>query len=303
MWQLYVLLSLLFGATEEVVDKATMVSNKTIDHLKAAWIRNTISFLISVVVVLVIRRALPVLVFSAPIFYLGSLYGIGAITYTILLKRVEITSSSIMASFIPLIFLPIDLFILHADFLWRQIVGIIVLVVGGIVFFYRKEDRTRSITKKEMFLLISIFLFDAFLIGFESYLFKDYFTNLHLSEMDFLVNMWGVMFLFLTALVVIRSIYRRKLPVIRLHNNYIRGSFLSKVADYGNSFFFLRALTGTSTSQVTSMEVFYPVVLLVTVVAAQKRFNIDLEEFLDHGSLIRKICGIVIICLGAYLAR
>ena len=236
MWQIYSLISLLFGAMEETIDKATMVSSKTISHLNAAWIRNTISFLISIVVAIIINRALPTVFVSLPIIVLGVLYGISAITYTVLLKQVEITASSIMQSFVPLVFLPIDLFVFNYHLLPRQIIGIIVLVVGGLVFFYRKKTDTQSINKKQIFLLISIFLFDAFLIGFEGYLFKDYFENLNLSETDFLVNVWGVMFLFLTALLILRSLYKRKIPTIHLHKKYIKGSFFSKITDYGNSF-------------------------------------------------------------------
>lgn len=303
MWQIYSLISLFFGATEETIDKATMVGSKTIDLLDAAWIRNTISFAISIVVAILINRTFPVIFISLPIIILGILYGISAITYTVLLKQVEITASSIMTSFIPLVFLPIDLFILNTDFLLRQVIGIIVLVIGGIIFFYRKKSATTSITNKKIFILISIFLFDALLIGFEGYLFKDYFTNLHLSETNFLVNMWGVMFLFLTALVIGTALYKRALPSIHLHKKYMQGSFFSKISDYGNSFFALKALSIASVSQVSSMTVFYPVALLVLVIGTQKKLKIDLEEFLDHGSLTPKICGVVIICLGAYLAR
>ncbi len=303
MWQFYSFISLFFGATEETIDKATMVGSKTIDLLSAAWIRNAISFGISVVVVMVISRAFPVMFISFPITILGVLYGISAITYTVLLKQVEITASSIMTSFIPLVFLPIDLFILDTHFLLRQIIGIIILVIGGVVFFYRGKNNNSAITKKQIFVLISIFLFDALVIGFESYLFKDYFTNLHLSEINFLVNMWGVMFLFLTALIIGMFLYKRTLPSIHLHKKYIQGSFFSKLADYGNSFFFLRALTLASTSQVSAIHVFYPVVLLVVVMATQKKLQVNLEEYLDHGSLIPKFCGVLIICCGAFLAR
>lgn len=303
MWQLYSFLSLFFGATEETIDKATMVGSKAISHLNAAWIRNAISFGISFFAAILISRAFPSLVISIPIIILGVLYGLNAITYTVLLKQVEITASSIMTSFIPLVFLPIDLFILNHHFLPRQIIGVVVLVLGGAIFFYRGRNTKSTITKKQILLLISIFLFDALLVGFESYLFKDYFENLHLSETNFLVNMWGVMFLFLTILVVVFSLYQRKIPAIHLHKKYMQGSFLSKISDYGASFFFLKALTISSTSQVTSMKAFYPIVLVLLVIAAQKKLKVNLEEFLDRRSLIPKICGVITICLGVFLVR
>jgi drug/metabolite transporter (DMT)-like permease len=303
MWQLYSFLSLFSGATEETIDKATMIGSKAISHLNAAWIRNAISFGVSFFAAIIISRAFPSLVISVPIIILGILYGLNAITYTVLLKQVEITASSIITSFIPLVFLPIDLLILNHHFLPRQIIGVIILVLGGAIFFYRGRNHESAITRKQILLLISIFLFDALLVGFESYLFKDYFENLHLSETNFLVNMWGVMFLFLTVLVIAFSLYKRKIPAIHLHKKYMQGSFFSKIADYGGSFFFLKALTISSTSQVTSMDVFYPLVLLLVVIGTQKNLKVNLEEYLDRRSLIPKICGVITICLGAFLVR
>ncbi len=302
MWQIYSLAALLFGATEETIDKATMVGSNAIDLLSAAWIRNSISFLISFTVVTVAVGAFPTMTLSVPFVLLGILNGIGAITYTILLKNVEITASSILESFIPLLFLPIDLFIFGAELLPRQIAGILVLILGGCIFFYRKRVNA-ALTKRQVVTLVSIFFFDALLIGFESYLFKDYFENLHLSEMDFLVNMWGVTFLFLSCLMLVRSVYTRTVPSMAVHKSYVFGSLFSKSLDYGYSFFFLRALTVASASQVTSMKVFYPIVLLGIVFGTQRKLGVDLEEYLDRKSLIPKILGIAIICFGAYLAR
>ncbi len=302
MWQIYSLAALLFGATEETIDKATMVGSNAIDLLSAAWIRNSISFLISFTVVTVAVGAFPTMTLSVPFVLLGILNGIGAITYTILLKNVEITASSILESFIPLVFLPIDLFIFGAELLPRQIAGILVLILGGCIFFYRKRVNA-ALTKRQVVTLVSIFFFDALLIGFESYLFKDYFENLHLSEMDFLVNMWGVTFLFLSCLMLVRSVYTRTVPSMAVHKSYVFGSLFSKSLDYGYSFFFLRALTVASASQVTSMKVFYPIVLLGIVFGTQRKLGVDLEEYLDRKSLIPKVLGIAIICFGAYLAR
>ena len=302
MWQIYSLAALLFGATEETIDKATMVGSNAIDLLSAAWIRNSISFLISFTVVTVAVGAFPTMTLSVPFVLLGILNGIGAITYTILLKNVEITASSILESFIPLVFLPIDLFIFGAELLPRQIAGILVLILGGCIFFYRKRVNA-ALTKRQVVTLVSIFFFDALLIGFESYLFKDYFENLHLSEMYFLVNMWGVTFLFLSCLMLVRSVYTRTVPSMAVHKSYVFGSLFSKSLDYGYSFFFLRALTVASASQVTSMKVFYPIVLLGIVFGTQRKLGVDLEEYLDRKSLIPKILGIAIICFGAYLAR
>ncbi len=302
MWQLSSLIALCFSATSEVIDKAVMVGSKSIPLLLAAWIRNAIAFLISLFVIVVVDGSFPTILLSMPIILLGTLYGLAALTYTIVLKQVEVTASSIMTSFIPIVFLPIDLVILRTDLLPRQITGILILIIGGLLFFYRKRMGS-ALSRKQIVILVAIFLFDALLVGFESYLFKDYFASLRFTEMGFLVNVWGVIFLFLSTLMMLQMIYERRIPALKPHVRYMKGSFYSKLAEYGNSFFFLKALTVASTSQVASMKSFYPVILLLVVLGTQSKLKVNLEEYLDRKSFIQKAIGIVIICLGAYLAR
>jgi uncharacterized membrane protein len=78
---------------------------------------------------------------------------------------------------------------------------------------------------------------------------------------------------------------------------------MSKLADFGNSFFLLKALSIASTSQVSAMESFYPIMLIVVVIIAQKKLNINVEEVLDRHSIKRKVVGIIIICAGVVLVR
>lgn len=303
MWQIYSLSSLFCGTLEETIDKATMVSHKLVGLLSATWIRNIIFLVITIIGALLIDKELPTLVITRPIILLGILYGINSIFYTVLLKKIEITSSSIITNLIPVIFLPIDIFILGKAFLSRQILGIIALIIGGIIFFLKRRNN-KVVRTNRIGLITIVFLFNTLLFGFESYLFKDLFDNMKLSETSFLVNVWGVALVFLSVLILLKYLVlqnRKFQPQILIR--YSRGSILSKIADFGNSFFFLKALTLSSTSQVSAMQSFYPIFLVLIVIVTQKKFHINLDEILDRKTLIIKLLGVVIICVGAILSR
>jgi drug/metabolite transporter (DMT)-like permease len=304
MWQLYCIGSLFCGTLEETIDKANMVGHKSIGLLSATWIRNIIFLIITVLGSLVISAKLPSFVFTSPIIVLGILYAINSILYTVLLKQIEITTSSIMSNFIPLTFLPIDMFIIGKAFLSRQIFGIIFLVVGGLVFFLRRKNITSVISKRQAGIITIVFLFNTLLFGLESYLFRDLFDTVNLSESSFLASVWGVTLIFLSLLVIGKYfVTRRDKFHFQEVVKYSRSSILSKIADFGNSFLFLKALTLSSTSQVSAMQSFYPIVLVLVVLIAQKKLHVNLEELLDRKTLKSKLLGIIIICLGTILIR
>lgn len=304
MWQIFCIGSLLCGTLDETIDKAVMVGNKSIGLLNATWIRNIIFLLITILGSVVINKELPSFIFSVPIIILGILYAVNSIFYTLVLKHVEISAYSIISNLLPLIFLPIDIAIIGKSFLFRQILGIVLLVMGGIIFFYRGRVSSHSFSKKQIWIIILIFIFDALLFGSESYLFKNLFNKIQLSESSFLVNVWSVTLMFLSAIVIIRNFFHREpRSSVRSVIKYTQGSILSKIADFGDSFLFLKALTLSTTAQVSAMQSFYPIILVLVVLMTQNKFRVDLEEILDRQTLKNKIIGVVLICIGTILIR
>ncbi len=280
-----------------------MVAAKSIGLINATWIRNVIALVISFIAAILLQQSLPVVIFSFPIVLFGILYAIQALTYSVFLRYVEITTSSILSSLIPLVFLPIDLYILHAYFLPRQIIGIAILIIGGIIFFAKRNIASISPTKRHISIFLGIILFNVITYGFEAYLFKDYFESGQLSTADFLVSVSTVAFVCLTLVFIGKLLHSRKRFSLQQHAAYIKGSITAKLADYGNSFFFLQTLTLTSVTQTASMNVFYPVILLGVAILFQHGFKVKLEEYFDRKSLVQKICGIILICFGAFFAR
>jgi drug/metabolite transporter (DMT)-like permease len=299
MWQLFSFVSILFGTIEETVNKASLVGNKAIDIIGATWLRNAILLVITFPASWLIEQHAPHFVVTVPILILGILYAVQAVLYTNLLRNVEITASSLIANFIPIIFLPIDIFVIGAPFLTRQIVGVVLLVFGGALFFFKRSE----ITRKQVRLIALAFLLDTFIYGLESYSFQSLFNADSTSVGDFMWSMWSIMVIVLTALFILVCLYQRALPQIVRYTAYARGSTLAMSCDYVSSFFFLHALTLASVSRVASMASLYPLILIAMVIVTQKRFGIELEEYLERRTMWQKIAASIIVCIGIYLVR
>ncbi len=297
MWQVFSFFSVLSGTIEETLDKATMVGSRAVDIVGASWIRNAALLLITFLGGLILETHVPRLVWSMPILILGTFYAVQALFYTGLLRHVEITTSSLMDTFIPLIFLLVDILFIGTPFLPRQVIGIITLVIGGGLFFWKREN----ITRMQMRLMLAAFFFDLLIYGLESYSFKSLFATGSISAPDFLWSMWAVMVAVLSVMFIAVCGYQRTLPRVSQYAGYLRGSLKAKTADYIGSSLYLQALTLASVSQVVAMKSIYPLILIGVAGVAQGHLKINLDETLGRKTLFKKVLASGIICVGVYL--
>jgi drug/metabolite transporter (DMT)-like permease len=303
MWQLYSLSAIFSNTLEETIDKATMLGSSVLDTVVAAWIRNIIVFGIALVVAVVSLRAFPQLIFSFPIIWWGFVYAIQAISYTWILKHVEITAASVTFALLPLVFLPIDLFIRHEPLTLLQMGGIFLLVGGGIIFFARRDVTARLSLKRYISMIFIILIFDAIVIGSEGYIFKSYYDAVAINPSTFLVSGMFYMCIFLTLMLLVWYIWMRGRINLTGARAYARGSSVAKLADYGNIFFTLQALTMASVAQVSAMKVLHPLILLGVTMVAQHKMSVELEESFTRKTAIQKGLGIAIIVVGSFLIR
>ena len=303
MWQIFSLCAVLSNTVEETVDKATMLGSSALDSVAAAWIRNIIVFGIAIIVALVLQQSFPPLLFSLPIIWWGLIYTVQAIIYTWILKHVEITAASVTFALLPLIFLPIDLYVRHEPITALQIGGILLLVLGGIVFFARKDLTAKISIKRYVGMMLLVLVFDAIVFGSEGYIFKSYYDSVSINPSTFLVSGMLYMCIFLSiALLVKFAWFGGKLDFSGA-SAYVRGSSIAKIADYGNTFFTLQALTIATVSQVMAMKVLHPLILLGVTMVAQHKLSVELEEAFTRDTVIQKISGIAFIVIGSFLIR
>jgi len=261
-------------------------------------------FMIAIVVAVIFQHSFPAIILSPLLVWWGLVYSIQAISYTWLLKHVEMTAASVTFALLPLIFLPIDIFVRHEAITTLQIFGIFVLVAGGIIFFARKHQNTKLSLKRYALMMLGVLVFDAVVFGSEGYIFKSVYAENSLAPTSFLVSGMLYMCLFLTLMLLGRMLWVGR-GGLRLTGawKYARGSSVAKLADYGNIFFSLQALTIASVSQVYAMKVLHPLILLVIALVAQERLKLELEEMFTRDTIVKKVAGIALVVVGSFMIR
>ena len=301
MWQLFSLGAIFSNTLEETLDKAAMLGSSSLDTFVAALIRNVIVFGIAVVAALAFYRTAPGILVSLPIIWWGFVYAIQAISYTWILKYIEITAASVTFALLPLLFLPIDIFLRHEPLTAIQILGILILVSGGLVFFARKDLSKNLSNKKYLLMMLGVLIFDAIVFGSEGYIFKNYYEQYEVAPVIFLVSGMLYMCGFLLVFAAIRWAFVGNTIQLQGAIAYARGTSLAKLADYGNIFLTLRALTLATVTQVTAMKVLHPLVLLIVTMVAQHKLNVDLDEAFTKQTAIQKATGIALVVIGSFL--
>ena len=301
MWQLFSLGAILSNTLEETIDKAAMLGSSSLDTFVAALIRNMIVFFIAIAAAVLLYREFPTLTMSVPIIWWGFVYAIQSISYTWILKYVEMTAASVTFALLPLVFLPIDIFLRHEQITNTQIFGVTLLVLGGLVFFARRDLSTKLSNKKYLLMMAGVLAFDAVVFGSEGYIFKAQFERYELAPASFLVSGMLYMCAFLAIFLIIRySLVGNKLKV-QGAIAYAKGTSLAKLADYGNIFLTLQALTLATVTQVMAMKVLHPLFLLVITMIVQQKLNVDLEEAFTRETVVQKVSGIVLVVIGSFL--
>lgn len=161
---------------------------------------------------------------SLGIVVFGLLSALMSTAYTLALKRVNVTTLSVLSYIAPLIFLVVDNVIGHT-FSAIQIFAIVGLVLGGIGFAL---DERLTIDAPTLGLLV-------FMLGYSGAQFY-YLQYLHKTEavtgISFFANVWGGAAVFLLVHLVVR----RKAPLLLTEKAwaYARLSVMAKSFDVGH---------------------------------------------------------------------
>jgi hypothetical protein len=301
MWQIYSLLGITSNALEETLDKHIMLTNVNLDVVLAALIRNVAVLLIAFSTTYVFDSSSFRLLPDVYVLWWALLYAVQAVGYTYILKYVEITAAGVSFALLPLLFLPIDIFFAGASITPYQMCGLLLLVFGSIIFFSRDIPLAGISKSAFWFTLGGLLMFDAALVGSEGYIFKYYVATSEVSTSLFIFNGMLFMCLFLLIALGVRCLVLRGAMQTKGFLAYAQGSFVAKMADYGNLFFTFQALTIASVSQVSAMKTVHPIVLLCTTFIVQKLLQRNVNEDFSRRGGVAKTIGIVVIIVGSIL--
>jgi drug/metabolite transporter (DMT)-like permease len=300
MWQIFTVAALVFNAAEITTDKVIMVANNKLDTLVASFYRNIIFLILSVAIGATGLVGVMHLRFDWPLVAVGGLELIGSIFYTILLKKVEMTGAAAIGYIAPFLFLLVDVFVIRAPLNFTQILGILLLICGGLIFVI--DPLTRRLKKQYTKYILAILLFDVVIAGAQYYGFKFYSTGEGLNEISFMVSVWFWVALGLLALVIV-SRKARLLYSTAVQNRYLLKITASKSFDAIGGLFWFHALSLATVSQVNSFSSFEPLILLILLIVVQQIFKFKAGEDFTRLNLFQKTLATVILLIGAWLAN
>jgi uncharacterized membrane protein len=300
MWFLFAAGSLVLTAFEEAIDKIVVVSDKAMDTLAATVWRNFIWGLwIGVFGLLGFFGTISVSV-SLFMVLIGVLWTGSGIFYTYLLKRIEVTSEAAISYIAPFLYLVIDVFLVHLHLTTPEVLGILLLITGGLMFvivpghFRLRKEFTPVVW--------GIFLYDFALGIIEYYGFKYYFHGQGMNEPSFYFSLWIIMMIAFLPPLFIRKAHKALWHVAR-ERNYLRNITVSKGFDALASLLWLHAMTIAAISQVEATSAFYPIILLGTVFVLQQELGYKAEEEFAGTRLWFKIGGVALLAVGGFLAQ
>lgn len=297
MWQLFALVSVFANACENVADKAAIVLDRRINYAIATFWRNALFLLFATIVGVCgwlgemhFYFGWSILVFS--VFYIFSSY-----FYTYLLQRIEVTGIAVDTYIMPIVFLAIDTVILHAHLSLEQIVGIILLTLGGLAFAL--DGKTHRIKREWTLAVWAIFVYWLFYDGAEYYLFKYLNVTEGVNGVSFNVSFSLVG----TACMLLYIVWIRKTRLIFAKDaqKYIPAVTVSKILDTAGALFWMQALTLATVSQVSAIGAIEPIILFLVALVVQKSTRFSVREKTDRRNVFWKFGAVSLLCVGMFI--
>lgn len=291
MWQLYSLGSITTNCIENILDKRAIKTLPALDNAVASFIRVFLYFVLVVPIGLLFQQ--PIYWYVSPgVILFGVASAMMATTYTVVIKRVNVTTIAILGYTAPLLFLGID-HLLGEQFSWVQILAILGLISGGIGF---SLDRRLEVDRTALLALAGLLLYS----GLEIYYLKWMVRHEAVAVITLVVNIWGWSLPFILGWLVVQKKHQLLLSLDA--RRYARLVVVAKAFDAGTSTLWGIGVTLTTVAQFTAMDVFFPPIMLSLALLAQKVFRVDLGEQLERSTLIRKTSTVLLIVVcGVYV--
>lgn len=293
MWQLYALAAQSVICLESITDKRAL-KIEGVDTTVASFLRIAAYLGWTVLLLLLTGQASALAWTTHPLVMLLGLGGAGtSIAYTMMLRQVEVTTLAVLTYTAPLLLLVVDS-LTGKSFSALQMLGMLLLVSGGVAFVYGSRLKLNWQTLGAFAYIIS---FNA---G-QAYAIQHFNASQHWTGLEFYYKVWvwsGVYLLAFFAMTGRLSHFAR-----RNVQRYTRFSLLAKLFDALSSWWAGTAITLVAVSQVSSMEAFQPLLMLIFSTLAQKLFNVPLDEPLDKATLWRKVLASLVLVVGGFCVR
>ncbi len=297
MWQLYSFLGVFFGSFENVLDKYFLVQENKLNYIVATFCRVFVYVFLILFASYIGLFGRVYMLFDWKIIVLGLLSACNSLSYTYVVKRVEITNVAAIVYLSPLVFLFADIFIVGNHLSTFQILGVLLLSLGGVGLSI--DGSTLKIRKEFTPKILGFFTFWLVYNGLELYVFKFFNASQNSSAVTFYANVLGWAGLFIFLFVVINRKTSEIFSVSALQFSF--KSIFSKVCDILKTLATAEAVLLATVSQVSAFGALKPVVLFSLTFIFQKIFKFTLQERLGKKNVIWKLSMITILVVGGFL--
>jgi hypothetical protein len=291
MWQAYSLGSIICNCLEEITDKRAMNTAQRLDADVATFIRVALYCLLVVPVTALLGQPLSWYI-SPGIVAIGLASTLMSSAYTVVLKRVNITTVAVLGYVAPILFLLIDR-TSGETITATQTFAIFGLVTGGIGFAL--DDRLRI--DRVAILAMALMLVYG---GVEFYYAKWMFKHEGLNVISLFANVWGWAAIFLGIGIIARRKWR--LLLTRQALTYTKISAVAKTFDVLTSAAWGIGITLTTVAQFSAMEAFFPPIMLILALVVQMALKVDIGERFERRVIGRKaLMATLLVVSGAFV--
>lgn len=257
---------------EEIIDKVVIIKKPTkIDPFVASFFRNFAFFVFTLIAGILMVFGKISFFFNINILILAILWPLNSLAYDYFLRNIELSRSQGVFYTFPFIFLFIENVFFHISYSYLQITGIILLVLGAIIFSFDGSLKIPVFNLKSiLWMFIKLATYAYFLIVYKM------FEN-EVNEISFYFSTWIIVIAFYLIIIILTRKYK-KLRQTAVSENFLKKTFLSKGCDFIASIFYLKALSLTTLTPLSALTSFSPIILLLILLMISHFSNINVAE-------------------------
>ena len=291
-WYLWVFLSMIAGSFETVIDKVIVIKKpEKIDVLIATFYRNFGFFVLMTLVGFLGFFGELGFVFNIPFLILAIIWPLNSFAYDYFLRNIEVSRFNGIFYVFPLIFLFVDTVFFHGRYSTVQVVGILFLVLGAVLF------SIEATTKKFIFSLKTLFwIFIRMIPQIYLLVVYKYYSN-SVNDVSFFFSVWAMLTVIYVVAIVVTKKYQ-KLKETALADQFLAKTFLAKGFDVLSSIFYLEAIGIASLTAVSAFNSFSPLIMLIVLLCTSLFTRINIAEDFSRKTLVLKIIAAVTLITG-----
>ncbi len=292
-WYLWAVLSMFANSFENIIDKVVLIKEpKKIDVLAAMFYRNLGFFVCTAIIGLTGLMGKMSFVMNVPLFILAIIYPLASFSYDYFLRNLEVSRASAVSYTFPLFFLFFDNLFFHLRFSPVEVIGVLLLVGGAVMFSYDIANKKSSFSWKSTF-----WMFVKMAISLYMYIvFKIYDGTV--NGVSFYFSVWAVIILLYVVLLFATGKYR-KLRETATTNHFVGKTFIAKAFDALSSTFYMQALALVSLTAVSAFTSLTPMVMLMILACVAFFTKIRTDEDFSKRTFIWKILGALLLVFGS----